>query len=764
MSWKTPSESGLDSPESQKTASESGPVSPERMSRKTPSESGLDSPESQKTASESGPVSPERMSWKTPSESGLDSPESQKTSSESGPVSPDLIGPLRTPLVSGPVFPELNKSQKTPSESSPVSPEFRETPSESRMTIPAPVRFSLPTSVTSFSTHRVVKPILHGSFFPVSPKSPVSNKKQVEPSPASPTSDRTELQSPEPLNVLLGLLSEFDETAHVLPLLHTPHSAGMGQTTQNINCIPSEKTPSEVSEMSPGFIKSATVSIVSEEGKFTPTSHMSQESGSKEASMPEESLSTSPDIAEICPVKKTPPESKDLTPKDLQSVAPGEPCKSSFGSTMSYSPAMQSSYPDTSEVKHILGAWDTEATEKSDSQYRLKDKDSASLRKEYALSQEEVKIGSDSAVTCPVLKPKATHVCEDSDAEYFDCSQGLSDFSETETEEVKIAPSMTFPSEVPSSQHSPHFKHADGVPGFSTFTLKLRDDRGRLPSTRSEEYTGSPVIFEPDEVVWDGLEEEAQPSCGGAVSIVESLEELPSREVAKYEDDEDSLGMEIAEELGLLSDSSEEEVLTTRVVRRRVIIQADEMPEIPPQTVTEEQYIDEHGNMVVKKITRKIIRKYMSPDGVEQEEVMMEGSHQELVSVEEGDGYSKVVKRTVLRSEGDRTEMTFSEPLPVGEATASEFEAEPVQGRKVSKPPTFLRPKTTSNRTQMHKTRTQKRTVVRDVQGKQVHLELFEDVPEALRPDDLQQHLQRLLHRYCAEEEEEQEEEEGRTE
>lgn len=30
---------------------------------------------------------------------------------------------------------------------------------------------------------------------------------------------------------------------------------------------------------------------------------------------------------------------------------------------------------------------------------------------------------------------------------------------------------------------------------------------------------------------------------------------------------------EIAEELGLLSDSSEEEVLTTRVVRRRVIIQ-----------------------------------------------------------------------------------------------------------------------------------------------------------------------------------------------
>ena len=31
-------------------------------------------------------------------------------------------------------------------------------------------------------------------------------------------------------------------------------------------------------------------------------------------------------------------------------------------------------------------------------------------------------------------------------------------------------------------------------------------------------------------------------------------------------------------------------------------LQADELPDIPPQTVTEEQYTDEHGNMVVKKV------------------------------------------------------------------------------------------------------------------------------------------------------------------
>lgn len=38
---------------------------------------------------------------------------------------------------------------------------------------------------------------------------------------------------------------------------------------------------------------------------------------------------------------------------------------------------------------------------------------------------------------------------------------------------------------------------------------------------------------------------------------------------------EGAVHQEIAEELGMLSDSSEEEVLTTRVVRRRVIIQVN---------------------------------------------------------------------------------------------------------------------------------------------------------------------------------------------
>lgn len=49
----------------------------------------------------------------------------------------------------------------------------------------------------------------------------------------------------------------------------------------------------------------------------------------------------------------------------------------------------------------------------------------------------------------------------------------------------------------------------------------------------------------------------------------------------------------------------------------------------------------------------------------------------------------------------------------------------------------------------MHKTRTQKRTVVKDGEAKQTHLERLEDTAESLRPDDLQQHLHQLLQRYC---------------
>ncbi|XP_059387831.1 ankyrin-3 isoform X24 [Carassius carassius] len=57
------------------------------------------------------------------------------------------------------------------------------------------------------------------------------------------------------------------------------------------------------------------------------------------------------------------------------------------------------------------------------------------------------------------------------------------------------------------------------------------------------------------------------------------------------------------------SSSDEEETVTTRVYRRRVILKGDQARNIPVETVTEEQYTDEDGNMVTRKVIRKVVRR-----------------------------------------------------------------------------------------------------------------------------------------------------------
>ncbi|XP_047655203.1 ankyrin-2 isoform X7 [Phacochoerus africanus] len=227
----------------------------------------------------------------------------------------------------------------------------------------------------------------------------------------------------------------------------------------------------------------------------------------------------------------------------------------------------------------------------------------------------------------------------------------------------------------------------------------------------------------------------------------------------------------------------------------------DDMPDIPPETVTEEEYVDEHGHTVVKKVTRKIIRRYVSSDGTEKEEMTMQGAPQDPISIEEGDGYSKVIKRVVLKSDTERSEVTLSEPSIL--SSTSQFQAEPVEGRRVSKvvkttvvhgermekhlgdsslatdlpsakddfeealsytgshmkvhSPSLVENAVLKEdgsiirRTTMSKARTQKRAVVKDQHGKRIYLEHLEDVPEALDPDDLQHDLQQLLRHFCKE-------------
>ncbi|XP_058250471.1 ankyrin-2b isoform X2 [Hemibagrus wyckioides] len=273
----------------------------------------------------------------------------------------------------------------------------------------------------------------------------------------------------------------------------------------------------------------------------------------------------------------------------------------------------------------------------------------------------------------------------ESDIEFFDCQQTFSDVSEPElrSEDIFDAETYYHVEESSSLTNTPAYDYLSVTPKITERSEADSQDSPRPVSWGSEEID-LPIILEPEDECLDENDEEIIYPYGYADEH-SYAEELPPRQGGQYDEDDDSLGREIAAELGLLSDSSEEEVLTTRVVRRRVIIQGDELPEISPYTVTEEQYTDEHGNIVTKKITRKIIRKYVSADGVEREEVIEEGAQQEAITVDDADGFSKVLKRTVVRSAGDQTEVTFSETAPVGKATASGFEGENAEGRKVSK-------------------------------------------------------------------------------
>ncbi|XP_078522363.1 ankyrin-1 isoform X4 [Lissotriton helveticus] len=97
------------------------------------------------------------------------------------------------------------------------------------------------------------------------------------------------------------------------------------------------------------------------------------------------------------------------------------------------------------------------------------------------------------------------------------------------------------------------------------------------------------------------------------------------------------LDKELGESEGATDD---EDTMTTRVVRRRVIVKGNEVQDIPGEQVTEEQFTDEQGNIVTKKIIRKVVRR-IAPSGNEEdddlqenEEVIIEGAMQEPLELE----------------------------------------------------------------------------------------------------------------------------------
>ncbi|XP_045074256.1 ankyrin-2-like [Coregonus clupeaformis] len=132
------------------------------------------------------------------------------------------------------------------------------------------------------------------------------------------------------------------------------------------------------------------------------------------------------------------------------------------------------------------------------------------------------------------------HLYEDSDPEtYFDCKQGVSDFSETEPDELKKGERSGVGRTRGQASHS-------GAPG-----------------RKYQKPTALPGCS-------DDIKEESEELAHSPVSaFYQAPQELPPRRAA---DDDDSLD------------------------------RADEMTDIPPQTVTEEQYTDEHGHTVFRKV------------------------------------------------------------------------------------------------------------------------------------------------------------------
>ncbi|KAM8774278.1 ankyrin-3 isoform 4-T4 [Rhynchonycteris naso] len=85
------------------------------------------------------------------------------------------------------------------------------------------------------------------------------------------------------------------------------------------------------------------------------------------------------------------------------------------------------------------------------------------------------------------------------------------------------------------------------------------------------------------------------------------------------------------------SSSEEERRVTTRVIRRRLIIKGEEAKHIPGESVTEEQFTDEEGNLITRKITRKVLRRIVIPQ---------ERKHDDM-----GEGYKVKTKKEIRHVE-----------------------------------------------------------------------------------------------------------------
>ncbi|XP_061763601.1 LOW QUALITY PROTEIN: ankyrin-3-like [Nerophis ophidion] len=76
-----------------------------------------------------------------------------------------------------------------------------------------------------------------------------------------------------------------------------------------------------------------------------------------------------------------------------------------------------------------------------------------------------------------------------------------------------------------------------------------------------------------------------------------------------YEDEDEDDDDDEEEEEGEESSSEEETTVTTRVFHRRLILKGEAARQVPGESVTEHHFTDQHGNLVTRKVIRKVVRR-----------------------------------------------------------------------------------------------------------------------------------------------------------
>ncbi|XP_029691377.1 ankyrin-3-like isoform X23 [Takifugu rubripes] len=69
----------------------------------------------------------------------------------------------------------------------------------------------------------------------------------------------------------------------------------------------------------------------------------------------------------------------------------------------------------------------------------------------------------------------------------------------------------------------------------------------------------------------------------------------------------------VQQQVSVDSGSEEEQTVTTRIFRRRLILKGEEAKNIPGESMTEEHYMDHDGNLISRKVIRKVIRRVSTP-------------------------------------------------------------------------------------------------------------------------------------------------------